>query len=179
MKESVSNQAKTLYVKKGEVSYAYRKFGKQSKFPLVLFHRFRATMDHWDPDFLDKLAQTRTVIIFDNSGVARSSGETPSSVESMAQAASDFIQLLDYPKVDVLGWSLGGFIAQQIALDRPKTINKLIVAASGPGGVAEASPIPEKVLPLCKNLILRPQWKTYYSCFLLNRKLVVQRECSI
>ena len=146
MKESVFNQAKTLYVKKGEVSYAYRKFGKQSKLPLVLFHRFRGTMDHWDPDFLDKLAQTRTVIIFDNSGVARSSGETPSSVESMAQAASDFIQLLDYPKVDVLGWSLGGFIAQQIALDRPETINKLIVAASGPGGVAEAPAIPEKVL---------------------------------
>ncbi|MEH6345308.1 MAG: alpha/beta hydrolase [Bermanella sp.] len=146
MKESVSNQAKTLYVKKGEVSYAYRKFGKQSELPLVLFQRFRGTMDHWDPDFLDKLAQTRTVIIFDNSGVARSSGNTPSSVESMAQAASDFIQLLDYPKVDVLGWSLGGFIAQQIALDRPKTINKLIVAGSGPGGVADAPAIPEKVL---------------------------------
>ena len=76
--------------------------------------------------------------LFDSCGIGRTNGETPSSVEAMGQAATNFITALDYPKVDVLGWSLGGFIAQQVALDKPEMINKLVVAGSGPGGVAEA-----------------------------------------
>jgi len=143
---SVSNQAKTLYVETNGVNYAYRKFGRQSEFPLVLFHRFRGTMDHWDPEFLDKLAESRAVIIFDSIGIGRTNGETPSTVAAMGQAAMNFIEALDYPKIDVLGWSLGGFIAQQLALDKPEMINKLVVAGSGPGGVAEAPSIPENVL---------------------------------
>ncbi len=143
---SLSNQAKTHYVNAKGVKYAYRKFGKQSEIPLVLFQRFRGSMDHWDPKLLDNLAQSRTVIIFDNAGISKTSGATPSSVKAMGQDAVTFIQALGYSKVDTLGWSLGGFVAQQVALDRPELINKVIVAGSSPGGVAEAPRMTDEVL---------------------------------
>jgi len=150
--KSLSNQAKTLHVNAKGIKYAYRKFGQKSELPLVLFQRFRGTMDHWDPKLLDNLAKTRTVIIFDNTGVAKSSGVTPSSVKAMGQAAANFIQALGYSKVDVLGWSLGGFVAQQVALDRPELINRVIVAGSSPGGVAEAPRMSKEVLSVIQKL---------------------------
>lgn len=116
--------------------YAYRDFGKSSaEPPLVLLHRFRGTIDHWDPAFLDVLAAERRVIVFDSAGVGRSTGTTPDTVQGMADAAVDFLGSLGLRQVDLLGWSMGGFVAQAVALDRKDLVRRLVVAGSGPGGV--------------------------------------------
>src|SRR5258708_32441819 len=99
-------------------SYAYRDFGVASSSPpLVLLTRFRATMDHWDPAFLDILASERRVILFDNAGVSESTGEVATTFAGMAETAVDFITALGLTEGDLLGWPIGGVVGQMVAFD--------------------------------------------------------------
>lgn len=116
---------------------AYRSLGSGEGVPLVLSQRFRGTLDDWDPEFLAELARTRPVIAFDSAGIGRSSGEVPTSIAGMAQVAADFIAALGLGQVDLLGWSLGGLVVQQVALDHPSLVRRLIVAGSSPGGISD------------------------------------------
>lgn len=132
----ISDTAETLHAEGRLARYAYRDFGREGVTPpLVLLQRFRGTLDHWDPAFLEVLAQDRRVIIFDNAGISESTGEVPTTMEGMAEAAYDFLTALGLDEVDLLGWSVGGFVAQLVTLDHPELVRKLIVAGSGPGGV--------------------------------------------
>lgn len=132
----VSDAVDTLRVDGRLASYAYRDFGvRESNPPLVLLQRFRGTMDHWDPAFLRPLAAERRVVLFDSVGVGESTGTVPGTVDGMAESAADFAEALGLEQVDLLGWSLGGFVAQRVALDRPDLVRRLIVTGSGPGGV--------------------------------------------
>ena len=140
-----ANTAPTQHVTSGAIRFAYRIFGVPSV-PLVLCQRFRGTMDDWDPLFLDTLAAERRVIIFDNVGVGRTAGDSPSRIADMAERAADFIHALGFATVDVLGWSMGGAVAQALTLAYPHLVRRLIVAGSGPGGVPGDQPMSDIVL---------------------------------
>src|SRR5262245_54137598 len=98
--------APTRYVKANGIDFAYRQFGQPSGVPLLFMQHFRGGMDHWDPAVTDGFAATRPVILFDNAGVAGSSGETPDTVAAMADYAADFVSALGLAEVDVLGFSI-------------------------------------------------------------------------
>lgn len=123
----------TRFVSVGEVRLAYRRFGNPAGTPLILLQHFRGSMDNWDPALLNGLAKDRTVITFDNAGVGFSSGEVPDNVAAMAQYALDFLDALQLRQVDLLGFSLGGYIAQHLALHHPQRFRRLILAGTGPG----------------------------------------------
>ncbi len=125
--------------------YAYRRFGKPGAVPVVLCTRFRATIDHWDPALLDLLSAERDVIVFDNVGTAFSTGTAPATIRGLADGAVQFIESLGLSQVDLLGWSMGGYVAQTVALDRPDLVRRLVLAGTGPGGVPNQPPQPEKV----------------------------------
>jgi len=105
-------------------SYAYRRLGEPSAMgpPLVSFQLFRGNLDNWDPALVDALARTREVIVFDNSGVGGSTGTVPRTVTAMAHDALSFIDALELGGTDVLGYSLGGYVAQELALIRPRLV---------------------------------------------------------
>jgi pimeloyl-ACP methyl ester carboxylesterase len=119
----------------GGVGYAYREMG-EGGVPLVLFQHFRGNLDSWDPALIDALATNRRVITFDNAGVGGSSGTTPDTIEQMARDAIAFIAALDLDQADLLGFSIGSFVAQQIALIRPAIVRRLVLASSAPQGAA-------------------------------------------
>lgn len=100
----------------------------------MLLQHFRGNLDNWDPALIDALASRRRVITFDNTGVGGSSGVTPSTVEQMARDAMAFISALDLERVDLLGFSIGSFIAQEIALTRPSLVRRLVLASAAPRG---------------------------------------------
>ena len=106
------------------VDYAYRVTGASDAAPLVMLQHFRGNLDNWDPALVDGLARGRRVITFDNRGVAASTGTTPSTIAQMAFDAIDFIDALGVGEVDLLGYSIGSFVAQEIALVRPSTVRK-------------------------------------------------------
>jgi pimeloyl-ACP methyl ester carboxylesterase len=133
------NDAATETVKVDGADFAYRVIGDAGGLPIVLLHHFTGVLDDWDPAVIDGLAQQRRVIIFDNRGVGRSTGKTPDSVEAMAKDAIAFIGALGLTQVDVVGFSLGGFIAQVIAQDRPDLVRRLILAGTGPAGGSRKS----------------------------------------
>jgi pimeloyl-ACP methyl ester carboxylesterase len=114
--------------------FAYRSFGKNTGIPVIFLQHFTGTMDNWDPAVTNELAKNHPVILFDNKGVGSSDGNTPESVAEMAKDAFDFIDALGYEKVDLLGFSLGGFIAQNLAENHPGLVRKLILAGTGPKG---------------------------------------------
>ncbi len=118
------------------VRYAYRRLGAASASvpPLVLLQHFRGNLDNWDPALIDALAATREVILFDNTGVGLSSGTVPSSVAQMARDAIAFLDALEVKQADLLGFSLGGFAAQELALIRPALVRRLVLAGTGPKG---------------------------------------------
>jgi pimeloyl-ACP methyl ester carboxylesterase len=98
-------------------------------------------MDHWDPAVTDGFAQDRPVLLFDNAGVAGSSGKTPDTIEAMADYAAAFVGALDLSKIDVLGFSIGGYISQALVLRHPALVRRLILAGTGPrGGDASDDP---------------------------------------
>jgi hypothetical protein len=103
--------APTQFVEASGTRFAYRRFGKSGGAPLVFNQHFTGTMDHWDPAVTDGLAAMREVILFNNAGVSSSSGDVPTSCEQMGTNAVAFINALGLPKVDVLGFSIGGFVA--------------------------------------------------------------------
>ncbi len=115
--------------------FVYREVGEASGgVPVVLLHHLTAVLDDWDPSIVDGLAANHHVIAFDNRGVGGSGGSTPASAEEMAQDAVSFIRALGLKKVDLLGFSLGGFIAQVIAQEQPDLVRRVIIAGSGPAG---------------------------------------------
>jgi pimeloyl-ACP methyl ester carboxylesterase len=115
------------------VDYAYRQLGSGAV-PLVLLQHFRGDLDNWDPSLVDALAANHRVVAFDNVGVGMSSGVTPSTVKEMARDAITFLDAMTFDQVDVLGFSLGSFVAQEIALIRPAVVRRLVLASSAPEG---------------------------------------------
>ena len=99
---------------------------------LPILPHYRAGMDHWDPAVTDGFAASRPVILFDNAGVSGSSGETPDTMEAMADNTANFVGALGVSPVDILGHSIGGYIAQTLALRHPETVRRLILAGTGP-----------------------------------------------
>ena len=119
------------------VDYAYRDTGGgQDTVPLVLLQHFRGNLDNWDPALIDALATASRVITFDNAGVGGSSGTTPGTIEQMARDAIAFLVAMGFSQVDLLGFSIGSFVAQQITLVRPDMVRRLILASSAPQGAA-------------------------------------------
>jgi len=115
------------------IDYAYRECG-DGPVPLVLLQHFRGNLDNWDPALIDALAATGRVVTFDNAGVAGSTGTTPNTIGQMAHDAIAFLAAMEFSQVDVLGFSIGSFVAQEIALIRPGIIRRLILASSAPQG---------------------------------------------
>src|ERR1700686_4575276 len=108
--------APTQFVEANAIRFAYRRFGKAGGMPLVFNMHYLGTMDYWDPTVTDGLARDREGILFDNAGVSRSSGELPTRFETMGANAVAFIKALGLKQVDVLGFSIGGMVAQEITL---------------------------------------------------------------
>jgi pimeloyl-ACP methyl ester carboxylesterase len=136
------NNAKTNFIRIKGVDYAYRSWGKEGGIPLLLLPGTGGSMDDWDPAVTNGLAKQYKVIIFDNKGVASSNGTTPNTVQGMANDAIDFIKAMNLGTVNIMGFSMGGFVAQRIVLTEPALINKIILADSGPKGAIGLSNLP-------------------------------------
>ena len=117
------------------IEYAYRDLGA-SDAPLVLLQHFRGNLDNWDPALIDALAADRRVITFDNTGVGATTGRTPNTIEAMAHDAIAFLEAIELERVDLLGFSIGSFVAQEIALIRPDLLRRIVLASSAPQGAA-------------------------------------------
>jgi pimeloyl-ACP methyl ester carboxylesterase len=117
------------------IDYAYRELGTGTR-PLVLLQHFRDNLENWDPPLVDALARERRVVAFDNVGVGATTGTTPNTMEQMAHDALFFIDALEVPQVDILGFSIGSFVAQEIALIRPDVVRRVVLASSAPRGGA-------------------------------------------
>ena len=117
------------------IDYAYRQVGEGTP-AVVLLQHFRGNLDNWDPALVDALARDRRVVTFDNAGVGGSTGTTPSTIAQMARDAIAFLEALELGPVDLLGFSIGSFVAQEIALLRPAVVRRLVLASSAPRGAA-------------------------------------------
>jgi len=126
--------APTQYVETNGIRFAYRRFGKTGGVPLVFNMHFTGTMDHWDPTVTNGIAQEREVILFNNAGVSSSTGEVQTTMAGMGANAITFIRALDLKQVDVLGFSIGGLVAQEIALQAPQLVRRLILVGTGSRG---------------------------------------------
>jgi len=136
--------APTQFVEANGIRFAYRHFGKPNGVPLVFNQHYAGTLDHWDPAVTDGLARDREVILFNNAGVSSSSGDVPTTVEEMGANAVAFSKALRLRKVDVLGFSIGGFVAQEITLQAPDLVRRLVLVGTGPrGGQGMATLTPE------------------------------------
>jgi len=124
----------TRTIDAGGVRFAYRELGPQTGVPLVFLHHLTAVLDDWDPRVIDGIAATRHVITFDNRGVGASSGSVPHTIDEMAADAVMFMRALGHEQVDLLGFSLGGGVAQVITLEHPELVRKAILAGTGPAG---------------------------------------------
>ena len=143
--ETASNTtAPTQYLTAGDNTYAYRRFGSGPAAPLLFLQHFTGTLDNWDSAVTDPLALGRPVILFESPGIGRSSGQVPETVAGMADHAMKFLDALGLTRVDVLGFSLGGMVAQVIALKRPALLRRIVLTGTGPaGGVGVAMNRPE------------------------------------
>jgi pimeloyl-ACP methyl ester carboxylesterase len=136
--------APTQFVEADGIRFAYRRFGNAAGVPLVFNQHFTGTMDHWDPAVTDGFARDREVILFNNAGVSSSSGEVPTRIAQMGADAVAFIKALGLAQVDVLGFSIGGFVAQEIALQAPDLVRRLVLVGTGPrSGEGMATLTPE------------------------------------
>ena len=126
--------APTRTITAGGATYAYRELGPKGGIPVVFFVHLAATLDNWDPRIIDPIAKNRHVIAFDNKGVGASTGQVPDSVEAMADDAYAFITALGLDKIDILSFSLGGFIAQALVVKHPELVRKLVLTGTGPKG---------------------------------------------
>ena len=117
------------------IEYAYRETG-DGEVPLVCFQHFRGNLDNWDPALIDELASGRRVVTFDNAGVGATTGTTPNNFNQMAHDAIAFIEATGYDRVDVLGFSIGSFVAQELALIRPSLVRRVVLASAAPKGAA-------------------------------------------
>ena len=136
--------APTQFVMAGDNTYAYRQFGSGSGLPLLFLQHFTGTLDNWDFAVTDPLARDRQVILFESPGIGRSNGNVPETVVGMADHALKFLDVLGLTRMDVLGFSLGGMVAQVMALKRPALLRRIILAGTGPaGGVGTAMDKPQ------------------------------------
>src|SRR6266478_1927705 len=126
--------APTQFVEANSIRFAYRRFGKTGGVPLVFSQHYIGTMDYWDPTVTDGLARDRGVVLFDNAGVSSSSGEVPTTFEQMGANAIAFIKALGLKQVDLFGFSIGGMVVQEITLQAPDLVRRLIVDGAGPRG---------------------------------------------
>ncbi|KAF5407742.1 MAG: putative aminoacrylate hydrolase RutD [Candidatus Udaeobacter sp.] len=126
--------APTQFVEASGTRFAYRRFGKANGVPLVFNQHYLGTMDYWDPTVTDGLARDREVILFNNAGVSSSSGEVPTTFEQMGANAIAFIKALGLKQVDLFGFSIGGMVVQEITLQAPDLVRRLIVDGAGPRG---------------------------------------------
>jgi pimeloyl-ACP methyl ester carboxylesterase len=126
--------APTEFLRVKDDTYAYRRIGGGFRRPLLCLQHFTGTLDNWDPAVTDPLGDGREVILFDSAGVGRSTGTVPTTVEGMAAHALQFLDGLCVTSCDVLGFSLGGMVAQQMALDRPSSIHRMILVGTAPRG---------------------------------------------
>jgi pimeloyl-ACP methyl ester carboxylesterase len=131
---NLHESAPTQFCEVSDVRLAYRRFGKEGALPLVCLQHFTGTMDNWDLIHTNRLAQDRPVVLVDYRGVGRSSGETPDSMQGMGRDIIAFIRALGAEQVDLFGFSIGGMVAQQIALDAPELVRRLILTGTGPSG---------------------------------------------
>ena len=138
MEQSYSELPNSAVSAANGIDYAYRDTGgHDGAVPLVLLQHFRGNLDSWDPGLVDALARTRRVITFDNAGVGGSTGTTPDTIEQMARDAIAFVAALGLSQVDLLGFSIGSFVAQEIALRRPALVRRLVLASSAPQGAPD------------------------------------------
>src|SRR2546423_5192689 len=124
----------TRTVEVGGARFAYRQLGTNTGVPVIFLNHLAAVLDNWDPRVIDGIAARHRVIAFDNRGVGASQGSTPDKVEAMARDAVAFIRALGFEQVDLLGFSMGGFVAQVIAQQEPHLVRKIILAGTGPAG---------------------------------------------
>lgn len=134
MSNDTHETARTQFVQVGDVRFAYRRFGRLGGLPLLLLNYWAANMEDWDPKVTNGFAAERDVILVDNAGVGGSTGETPSTVAAMTKDCVDFCRTLDLKSFDVVGFSLGGMIAQQLAFEYPDMIRRMILLGTGPRG---------------------------------------------
>ena len=133
-KAASNTNARTQTLQANGHSYAYRRFGNGSGLPLLFFQHFTGTLDNWDPAVTDPLASGREVILFDNAGLGRSTGEVPHTVAEMAGHAMAFLVGLGMKRCDVLGYSLGGMVALQMVQDRPSIFRRMMLVGTAPRG---------------------------------------------
>jgi pimeloyl-ACP methyl ester carboxylesterase len=131
---NLNETAPTQFQDVGGVSLAYRHFGKKGAAPVVCFQHFTGTMNNFDPIHTNRLAQERPVILVDYRGVGRSGGETPDSFRAVAADMIAFVKALGLTEIDLFGFSVGGMVAQQLALDAPELVRRIILAGTGPSG---------------------------------------------
>ena len=137
MAEGYSELANERVSAANGIDYVYRDSGGgEGTVPLVLLQHFRGNLDNWDPALIDALALARRVVTFDNAGVGGSTGTTPDTIEQMARDAIAFLAAMGISQADLLGFSIGSFVAQQIALVRPAIVRRLVLASSAPRGAA-------------------------------------------
>lgn len=152
-----SVEIETKYVEVDGVRYAYRELGPDGETgtpPLVFLHRFRGTLDDWDPAFVDAVAEQRHVILFSDAAVGSSTGEPATTVDDKARNAASFVRALGYGTVDVLGFSMGGFVAQAIAMAEPDLVRRVVLVGTGPGGNEETDPPTDLVFEIA----LKPEY---------------------
>jgi pimeloyl-ACP methyl ester carboxylesterase len=118
-------------------TYAYRRFGEPGPVPVVFFMHFRGNLDNWDPDLVGDIAAQREVVLFDASGVGSSTGTTPTTFRDFGRDAVAFIDALGLEEVDLFGFSIGGFTAQEVVFQRPHLVRRLVLAGTGPEGGRE------------------------------------------
>src|SRR5262245_48015098 len=126
--------APTRFVEADDIRFAYRRWGKPGRSALVFMQYFSANLDDWDPLVTDGFAAVHDVILFNNAGVASSGGETPGTVSEMTRDALAFCDALGLHEFNVVGFSLGGMIAQQLALDHPDRVKRIVLLGTGPRG---------------------------------------------
>jgi pimeloyl-ACP methyl ester carboxylesterase len=134
MSNATYKDAPTETIDVGGKRFAYRRLGVDTGVPVIFLHHLGAVLDNWDPRVIDGIAARHRVIAFDNLGIGASGGSTPHSVAAMARDAVAFIRALGFDQVDLLGFSLGGFVAQVIAQEEPQLVRKLVLAGTGPAG---------------------------------------------
>jgi pimeloyl-ACP methyl ester carboxylesterase len=130
----VHDTVPTKFIEADGTRFAYRRFGNPTGTPIVLLQHFMGNLDNYDPAITDALARGREVILTDNAGVGLSTGDAPETVAGMARDAASLIDALGLEHVDLFGFSMGGFVAQQIAVDRPELVRRLVLAGTGPRG---------------------------------------------
>ena len=134
MSNDTHETARTQFLQVGDVRFAYRRFGRRGGIPLLFLNYFAANMDDWDPKVTNGFAAEHEVILFDNAGVGGSTGETPSTVAALTKHCVDFCRALELKTLDIVGFSLGGMITQQLASEHPDMVRRAILLATGPRG---------------------------------------------